>query len=58
VLGRDGHITEFIATGVSEAERAAMGHIPHGRGILGVLIRDARPTRPLSQPGATGTMPS
>jgi hypothetical protein len=43
---------------VSEAERAAMGHIPHGRGILGVLIRDARPTRPLSQPGATGTMPS
>jgi hypothetical protein len=28
VLGRDGHITEFITTGVSEAERAAMGHIP------------------------------
>jgi GAF domain-containing protein len=35
VLGRDGTITEFITTGVSEAERAAIGHIPHGRGILG-----------------------
>src|SRR5215217_1658939 len=45
VLGRDGTITEFITTGVSEAERAAIGHIPHGRGILGVLISDAQPLR-------------
>jgi signal transduction histidine kinase len=45
VLGRDGVITEFIATGIGRAERAAIGHIPHGRGILGVLIDDARPLR-------------
>jgi signal transduction histidine kinase len=45
VLGRDGTITEFITTGISEADRAAIGHIPHGRGILGVLIDDARPLR-------------
>jgi signal transduction histidine kinase len=45
VLGRDGVITEFIATGIGQAERAAIGHIPHGRGILGVLIDDARPLR-------------
>jgi GAF domain-containing protein len=45
VLGRDGVITEFITTGVSGEERAAIGHIPHGRGILGVLIDDARPLR-------------
>src|SRR5829696_4861562 len=45
VLGRDGVITEFITTGVSESERAAIGHIPVGRGILGVLIDDARPLR-------------
>ena len=45
VLGRDGVITEFITTGVSVEERAAIGHIPHGRGILGVLIDDARPLR-------------
>jgi signal transduction histidine kinase len=45
VLGRDGVITEFITTGVSDTERAAIGHIPVGRGILGVLIDDARPLR-------------
>jgi signal transduction histidine kinase len=45
VLGRDGAIAEFITTGVSDAERAAIGHIPVGRGILGVLIDDPRPLR-------------
>ena len=45
VLGRDGTIGEFITTGVTAAERAAIGHIPVGRGILGVLIDDARPLR-------------
>src|SRR5215208_4344489 len=45
VVGRDGVITEFITTGVSDAERAAIDHIPVGRGILGVLIDDARPLR-------------
>jgi signal transduction histidine kinase len=46
VLHPDGStITEFITTGVTEAERAAIGHIPVGRGILGVLIDDATPLR-------------
>ena len=45
VLGRDGVITELITSGISDRERAAMAHIPHGRGILGVLIDDARPLR-------------
>jgi signal transduction histidine kinase len=45
VLGRDGRISEFITTGVTATERAAIGHIPVGRGILGVLIDDARPLR-------------
>jgi len=45
VLGPDGTITEFVTTGISPAERAAIGHIPVGRGILGVLIADARPLR-------------
>jgi len=45
VLGRDGVITEFITTGVTEEQRAAIGHIPVGRGIVGVLIDDARPLR-------------
>jgi len=45
VLGRDGRITEFITTGVTPRQRAAIGHIPVGRGILGVLIEDAVPLR-------------
>jgi two-component system sensor histidine kinase DevS len=45
VLGRDGRITEFITTGVTPEQRAAIGHIPVGRGILGVLIEEARPLR-------------
>jgi signal transduction histidine kinase len=45
VLHPDGIITEFITTGVSEEQRAAIGHIPVGRGILGVLIDDATPLR-------------
>jgi signal transduction histidine kinase len=45
VLGRDGTISEFITTGVTKEQRAAIGHIPVGRGILGVLIDDARPLR-------------
>jgi signal transduction histidine kinase len=45
VLHPDGTITEFITTGVSEEQRAAIGHIPVGRGILGVLIEDATPLR-------------
>jgi signal transduction histidine kinase len=45
VLGRDGTITEFITTGVTAEQRAAIGHIPVGRGILEVLIDDARPLR-------------
>ena len=45
VVGRGGVITEFITTGVTAKERAAIGHLPVGRGILGVLIDDARPLR-------------
>jgi two-component system, NarL family, sensor histidine kinase DevS len=45
VLGRDGTISEFLTTGVTAEEREAIGHIPVGRGILGVLIDDARPIR-------------
>ena len=45
VLGPDGTITEFITTGVTEEQRAAIGHLPVGRGILGVLIEEATPLR-------------
>jgi two-component system, NarL family, sensor histidine kinase DevS len=45
VLGEDGNLADFLTTGVSAEERAAIGPLPLGRGILGALIDDARPLR-------------
>jgi signal transduction histidine kinase len=45
VLGPDGWLEDFITVGVTDQQRAAIGHPPRGHGILGVLIRDARPLR-------------
>ncbi len=45
VLGKDGLLVDFITTGISAHQRAQIGHLPVGRGILGVLINDARPLR-------------
>ena len=38
-------IERFITKGVTDEERAAIGHLPEGKGILGLLIREARPMR-------------
>ena len=46
VLTPDGRrIDEFITVGITEQERAALGDPPTGHGLLGVLIRDAKPMR-------------
>ncbi len=45
VLGQDGSISEFITEGVTDEERAAIGHPPVGHGILGLLIREKRVVR-------------
>ena len=46
VLRRDGTgLAQFVTHGVSEEERTAIGPIPHGHGILGLLIRDPHPVR-------------
>jgi GAF domain-containing protein len=46
VIDRTGMALErFITTGVDEETHAAIGHLPRGRGILGVLISDARTLR-------------
>src|SRR5262245_35473461 len=39
------HLERFITHGIDVEARAAIGDPPHGRGILGALIRDARPLR-------------
>jgi signal transduction histidine kinase len=46
VIDRSGTALErFVTHGVDAETRAAIGDLPHGRGILGVLIRDARTLR-------------
>jgi GAF domain-containing protein len=51
VIGRDGEtLDRFVTHGMDEAEQRAIGPPPRGRGVLGVLIRDARPLRLRSPP--------
>ena len=38
-------LERFLTTGIDPETHAAIGDLPHGRGILGVLIRDAAPLR-------------
>ena len=38
-------LERFITTGIDSETRTLIGEEPHGRGILGVLIRDATPLR-------------
>lgn len=45
VRGPDGALEDFITTGMTESERAAIGDLPVGKGILGALITDADPLR-------------
>jgi signal transduction histidine kinase len=40
-----GSIEEFITVGITAEERAALGDPPTGHGLLGALIREARPLR-------------
>jgi len=46
VLGPDGeHLVEFVTQGLTQGEREAIGDLPHGHGVLGLLIREPRPRR-------------
>ena len=38
-------LARFVTAGLTDEQREAIGPLPRGRGILGVLIRDARPLR-------------
>ncbi len=46
VIDRTGHgLERFLTTGIDPETHAAIGDLPRGRGILGVLIREAKPLR-------------
>lgn len=38
-------LEDFITSGLAPEQRAKMGQLPTGHGILGLLVRDARPIR-------------
>ncbi len=62
VLSAEGsHLTRFVASGMSDAQRDRLGEHPTGKGILGLLMRDPKPLRldDLSRhPEAAGFPPS
>ena len=38
-------LSDFVTSGMSQEMRTRIGALPHGKGILGLLITDARPLR-------------
>ncbi|MBV9098351.1 MAG: GAF domain-containing protein, partial [Frankiaceae bacterium] len=38
-------LSQFVTVGINDELRADIGDLPHGRGVLGVLIREPRPIR-------------
>ena len=45
IVGSDGMLERFITTGMSPEVRAAIGPLPRGRGLLGLIIREGRTFR-------------
>jgi len=45
VIGEDGTLTEFVTTGIPAKQRHAIGALPTGQGVLGLLIHEPRPVR-------------
>jgi signal transduction histidine kinase len=61
VIGEDRTLAEFVTTGLDEAAITAIGPLPQGRGVLGLLIADPKPLRlrDLSlHPGSFGFPPN
>jgi signal transduction histidine kinase len=45
VIGSAGRLADFVTFGLTDDEHAAIGELPRGHGILGVLVKDPRPLR-------------
>jgi GAF domain-containing protein len=61
VADGNGRILEFITSGLTPQERASIGPLPRGHGLLGVLIREGRPVRTASisrDPRSSGFPPN
>jgi signal transduction histidine kinase len=61
VIGPGDELVDFITTGISTKQRRAIGALPRGRGVLGLLIREPRLVRVEdigSHPAAVGFPPN
>ena len=45
IIDLDGHIERFITSGMDDATRRAIGPLPEGHGLLGLIIRENRSFR-------------
>ncbi len=45
IVDEDGTIIQFITSGISAEQRRAIGDLPRGRGLLGLIIRENRSYR-------------
>ncbi len=45
IVDDEGVIEQFVTSGMSDEQRARIGHLPHGRGLLGLIIRENRAFR-------------
>ncbi|MFV9635223.1 GAF domain-containing protein [Mycobacterium neumannii] len=45
VRGRGHELVEFVYDGIDDAAARAIGHLPEGRGVLGLLLDDPKPIR-------------
>ncbi|MEK6620771.1 MAG: GAF domain-containing protein, partial [Chloroflexota bacterium] len=45
IFDENGEVTQFLTSGISAEERARIGALPRGRGLLGLLQEEQRPIR-------------
>ena len=45
VIGNNGELIDFVTSGLTDDQRAAIGELPRGHGILGLLIQQPHPLR-------------
>ena len=45
IVGEDGMLLRFVYSGIDDETARKIGHLPEGKGLLGVLIEGGRPMR-------------
>ncbi|MGH3344968.1 MAG: GAF domain-containing protein [Carbonactinosporaceae bacterium] len=45
VLGENTRLSQFVSVGIDDQTKASIGHLPEGRGVLGLLIDEPHPVR-------------